>query len=132
MRWKTGTAVRASFAFLLLVSRLVRRGFFFGLFFLGFRRGIPGAFLLDQLFPRLRGGKCAGKPARPCGRALRFFSWLAGLSAAAFSSGFSSSASGGGSPGRFSLTSCSRASAAANALENRHGRAGELCVSSPG
>ena len=56
MRWKTATAVRASFAFLLLVSGLVCRGFFFRLFFLGFRRGIPRAFLLGQLFPRLRGG----------------------------------------------------------------------------
>ena len=54
MRWKTATAVRASFAFLLLIRGLVRRGFFFGLFFLGFRRGIPRAFLLGQFFPRLR------------------------------------------------------------------------------
>jgi hypothetical protein len=55
MRWKTATAVRASFAFLLLIRGLVRRGFCFRLFFLGFRRGIPRAFLLGQLFPRLRG-----------------------------------------------------------------------------
>ena len=48
--------MRACFAFLLLVRGLVRRGFFFRLFFLGFRRGIPGAFLFGQLFPRFRGG----------------------------------------------------------------------------
>src|SRR5271165_2687718 len=56
MRWKSAPAVRASLAFLLLVRGLVRRGFFFRLFFLGFGRGIPRAFLLGQLFPRLRGG----------------------------------------------------------------------------
>src|SRR5208283_2090747 len=56
MCWKSATAVWASFAFLLLVRRLVRRGLFFRLFFLGFRRGIPRAFLLGQLFLRLRGG----------------------------------------------------------------------------
>src|SRR5271165_7418960 len=56
MRWKSAPAVRASLAFLLLVRGLVRRGFFFRLFFLGFGRGIPRAFLLGQLFPRLRSG----------------------------------------------------------------------------
>jgi hypothetical protein len=56
MRWKTAPAVRASFAFLLRVSGLVCRGFSFRLFFLGLRRGIPRAFLLGQLFSRLRGG----------------------------------------------------------------------------
>ena len=66
MRWKSSPAVRASFAFL-LVGRVGRSigwqvGFVgqrvrlrFRLFFLGFRRGIPRAFLLGQLFPRLGG-----------------------------------------------------------------------------
>ena len=38
------------------VRRLVHCGFGFRLFFLGFRRGIPRAFLLSQLFPCFRGG----------------------------------------------------------------------------
>src|SRR6478736_9965565 len=62
MRWKTSTAVRASFAFLLilLVGRSIsgwggrRVRLLFGLFFLGFRRGISRAFLLGQLFPGFR------------------------------------------------------------------------------
>src|SRR5208283_308862 len=67
MRGKTAAAVRASFAFLLVlpVGRFIRRRvrwvggrvrLFFRLFFLGFGRGIPRAFLLGQLFPRLRRG----------------------------------------------------------------------------
>ena len=63
-----------------------------------------------------RFGKWAGNRLRPCGRALRLFSGSAGWSALAFASGFSSSASGGGSPGRFSLANSSRASAAAWAI----------------
>jgi hypothetical protein len=60
MRWKAAATVRPGFAFLPLVGGLVRRGFLFRLFFLGFWRGIPRAFLLGQLFPRLRG--CLGNP----------------------------------------------------------------------
>src|ERR1035441_8838858 len=56
MRWKSSTTVRPGFAFLLRVSGLVRRGFLFRLFFLGFGRRISRAFLLGQLFARLRGG----------------------------------------------------------------------------
>src|SRR5579863_5819296 len=61
MRRKTSTAVWASFAFLLFllvgrwdgwIGRTV--GLLFGLFFLGFRRGISRAFLLGQLFPSFR------------------------------------------------------------------------------
>ena len=65
MGWKTAAAVRASFAFLLflLVGRSIcwRVGWvgravllLFRLFFLGFRRGIAGAFLLGQLFSCFR------------------------------------------------------------------------------
>jgi hypothetical protein len=67
MRWKTSAAVRASFAFALFlrvgrgscwwggwVGRTL--GLVFGLFFLGFGWGIPGALLTGQLFPRLGGG----------------------------------------------------------------------------
>jgi hypothetical protein len=58
MRWKTSTAMGASFAFLLflLVGRLICWWvrLLFRLFFLGFRRGISGAFLLGQLFPGFR------------------------------------------------------------------------------
>src|SRR5271167_4963783 len=56
--WKPVATVRPGFAFLLLVRRLVGRGFSFRLFFLSFRRGISGAFLLGQLLPRLCGCFC--------------------------------------------------------------------------
>jgi len=52
--WKPVATVRPGFAFLLRVRGLVRRGLCFRLFFLSFRRGISGAFLLGQLFPRFR------------------------------------------------------------------------------
>ena len=49
----------------------VRRGFGFRLFFLGFRRGIPGAFLLGQLFPRFAPPLGQSAPPVPGDRSFR-------------------------------------------------------------